>query len=245
MVRATARLGRTRVSAARVPHVLVACMPKSASSFLAAAIAGLPGMRQVSYSEGRDFREQELDLHRLCQYATIPSVSQQHVRYSSVTEELIRDFGITPVVLTRNLFDVVASMRDHVRGPESRGPAGYLTERHLALPDHELDVVIADIMMPWYFTFYLSWLECPEALRFTYEDVRSDPGRVLSRIAEVAEMDCSPDCIRGAVESALATAPRLNKGVSGRGESIAPEARERILHLAAHYPEKDFTVLGL
>lgn len=243
-------LGATRLSLARVlgrrpPQILLACMPKSASSFVAAAVGNLPGMGVRSISYSRYYREQEIDISRLARRASQGFIAHHHIRYSDTTGTILDQFGIAPVVQTRNVFDVVASLRDHMRNISPKWPHARFTPAHAELPDAELEQAITDLMMPWYLTFYISWLERPDALWIDYEEVRVEPAEVVARIAEHAGMRVSEAEIMRAVAAADANPPRYNQGVSGRGKAICPPARERLLALAAYYPDVDFAPLGI
>lgn len=245
LMRATARLAAMRLMGRSPPRVLISAMPKSASSFLTSAIGALPGMSQctISYAKGR--REQDIDLARLAQRAHLPFVAQHHVRYSVPTARLLDAFGVTTVVLVRDLFDVVASLRDHVRRDTPVTPVAYLTPRHATLPDAELELAIADLALPWYFSFYISWHARKDVLWLDFEDVRARPEASVARIAERAGIAADGDRIAAAVASARDTMPRFNKGVPGRGASLSAAAHARIEALAAHYPEFDLAPLGL
>ncbi len=79
-------------------RVLVACMPKSASTFLTAAIAALPGMRRTSLYPGPvRRREQEFDLLRLLQEESITAqLRKAHFRgtLTSNLSRLLRGKGL-------------------------------------------------------------------------------------------------------------------------------------------------------
>jgi hypothetical protein len=227
------------------PHILIACMPKSASTFLTRAVSGLPGIKNVSLVAGYGRREQELDTTKLARHSLKGYVAQHHLRYSEATGALIRKRGISPIVLSRNLFDVVTSIRDHLRNESVEMPMAWFAPEHAAMPDDKLDEMIADHVMPWYVQFFFSWQHCPEALYARYEDVKNNPEAVVGRIASYAGVKTDMQTIQKAVASARAAAPRLNKGVSGRGKQISPRAKNHILRLASRYPKIDWVpVLG-
>jgi hypothetical protein len=228
------------------PHVLIACMPKSASSFLSDAVAAIDGMRLGSLAWSYGGREQTLDVVQLARIDHRSYVAQQHLRYSGDVGELIAEFNLTPVVLTRNVFDVVASFRDHIRSLEPGDELWLapLTPSHGKLPDAALEDLIADLIMPWYINFYASWNGL-DALRVTYDQVRSDPAEAVRRICERAGIAHDERAIAAAVETARAKAKRFNQGVSGRGVSLSPYARDRIASFARHYPEVDFREIGI
>lgn len=115
------------------PHILVACMPKSGSSFLSNCIASYQGFRHGILVPDYGVREQEMCELRLEKFNNRPYVAQLHVRNSAWTQKLIQRYGMTHVVLVRDLLDVVASVRDHIRKDFTLGSLITLTDRHRAI----------------------------------------------------------------------------------------------------------------
>ena len=225
----------------RRPHILLACMPKSASSFLTAAIIALPRMRHGDIYVGEPGDEPDLDRVKMMRLSGTSYVCQHHIRFTPKVARQTKQFDITPVVLTRNLFDCVVSMRDEWRKfGVLGGPPSSLSEI-ANLRDDQLDVFIADVIMPWYVTFFVTWSYCSGAIRVRYKDVKADPHNVIAMICEKAEIDASTADIDRAVAVALAQAPRMNKAISGRGQGINEQAKSHIRALAAHYPDVDFS----
>src|SRR5689334_12918426 len=110
--------------------VLVACMPKSGSTFLSAALANLPGFRREHVVPSYGRREQELSeaeivrafgatqtLRRAFDHGVMSSphrpkawVAQHHVKHNHETQTLLDRYGIVPVCLVRNIYDIVVSL---------------------------------------------------------------------------------------------------------------------------------------
>lgn len=171
------------------PIILVACQPKSASTFLSAALAGLRRARRVSLVPGFGRREQELSRGRILRCRLRPArfcVAQHHLRYSDVTQSLIARHGIIPVVLVRNLYDAVASLRDHVRAESTVSPVAYVPPELRDAPYADLEQALAALAVPWYLNFYMSWRECPSALWFDYTDIAEDTEASISLVLEKA-----------------------------------------------------------
>ena len=91
--------------------ILIACMPKSGSTFLASALGGLPGFRLGSAVPGLGRREQEIDEGSLIGSAEIKknTVFQHHVCHSEPLERLLQKYPFHVVVLSRDLRDAAAS----------------------------------------------------------------------------------------------------------------------------------------
>lgn len=226
------------------PHIVVAALPKSGSTWLTQSLAALPGLTEAVLVPGYDRREQELDVTQLVLQHRRPWVAQMHLRYSAPTEKLLQQFGITPVVLVRDLRDVVASLVDHWEQESTAGPMAFLDERHARLPIEARALCAVDLVLPWYLNFVLSWQSCPSALWVTYEELLRDPSDVLCQIAARSGMAVSGQDVQAALATSERRATRKNVGTTGRGASLPPEALERIERLLSYYPGSDFGCVG-
>ncbi|RMG85935.1 MAG: hypothetical protein D6712_08630 [Chloroflexi bacterium] len=226
-------------------HLLVACMPKSGSTFLTRIISELPGFSNVALVPGYGHREQELDTLMLLYWHRKNYVAQHHVRYSETLSQQITRFGLRPIVLVRNIYDIVISIKDHLRNESVVSPMGYVFPYMTAWDDAELEIFIANMILPWYFNFYLSWLECENKLLIRYEKLRENPVHVVSTICEFYKLGLAKVDIESAIEAAKSKNTRKNKGIAGRGLSLAPEAREHIDKMASFYKGVDFSPIGI
>jgi hypothetical protein len=121
-----------------------------------------------------------------------------------------------------------------------------LGPEHAKLPDSELEELIADLVIPWYVNFYVSWLGV-DCLRVTYDQVRASPREVISSICERAGIKAGAEQIGQAIDATRGRGGlvRLNKGVSGRGNTISAKARDKIIALTRHFPNVDFAPVGV
>ena len=144
-------------------RVLLACMPKSGSTYLAKIFGALPGCRRARLVSVFERREQEIDFHifaaqeeltrkKMAQSAERANrnprgyIAQHHVTFNANTAMFIRDYRLIPVVLVRNIYDVVISLRDHVRDNSVNMAMSYVDDRIKALPDEEL--LPSDVVLP-------------------------------------------------------------------------------------------------
>lgn len=226
-------------------HILLACMPKSGSTYLSNSIGRLPGFRRTSLVSGAARAEQEINFRVALRKSKYNYVAQQHVRYHSRTAEAIKTFQMTPVVLVRDIFDCVVSIRDHWRRESVRAPMAYVLDDHLNMEDSDLDHMIVQLAIPWYFNFYVSWTRCDDALWLRYEDVIADPAGAVARILERAGHQTDPDLIPAAVHQLNPAAERKNVGRPGRGASLPEELKQVIREYRNFYPDIDFSLIGL
>ncbi len=248
----------------REHRVIVACMPKSGSTFLTELLAQIRGMRHAYLVPGYHRREQEICLEHLKKeiYKTellrqmqhqgtvrhIPKprgfVAQMHLRYTKPTATILREHGIVPIVLVRNLFDVVVSMKDHLCNRPVAIPMAYFSTEMRGWPTDRIYAFIADMIIPWYLNFYISWSNAEHVKRVTYEELVQDPKATLGDIADHVGLPHDSESLDIAVSEAQTRTPR-NVGIVGRGEQLPMAVKERIRQLAAYYDDHDFSPLGL
>lgn len=221
----------------RRPHILVACMPKSASTFLAASIASLRGFRRCRLTPGYGAREQELCEIRLSRYNHRTYIAQHHLRHSAWTGRLIKQYRLTPVVIVRDLADIAISLRDHFRRePQGQGPTARLFPHHADLPDDQLDDAIVRLTMPWYINFYVGWRAAGDVPIYDYAQYTAEPARVIGEIL----MHAGCAMAQNEIEASLAGVNKekiaqFNVGVSGRGSQLGGSAKQALLQMIEVY----------
>jgi hypothetical protein len=219
-------------------HVLVACMPKSASTSLTNAIGAYPGFRKIALAAAYGDREQELCQIRLSRYNHRGNyVAQQHLRNSDWTQRLIDQYKLSPVVLIRDLPDVVLSFRDHLRRESHESPVAFFTRAHLQQDDAALEESVVRLAMPWYLNFYAGWRREPRAHLVAYEDLVKDPTRSIGDVLRFAGVEPAPSAMSKAMQAFRGPNNRINVGIAGRGRSLSPVAAEALGLLLDQYPE--------
>lgn len=252
-------------------RVLVACFPKSGSTFLTQIIANLPGMRKVSlYPVPVRRREQEIDLLRILQEEIISKhlrengnkqgnltevikypdvgggwVAQNHIRCSDITELITADYQISTIVLVRNIFDVLFSMRDHLNNS-----AVYMSMAYFDLPMRNMDKkdmlnFLIDMVAPWYINFYVGWYKNKKHLLVKYEDMRADPHSTLKKISKYIKITVRKKDIDMAISQINPNKTRMNKGIVGRGKAFNSYHRKKLKQYTSYYPDVDFSPIGL
>lgn len=221
----------------RRPHILVACPMKTGSTWLTNVIAAHDGLEKLRLVPSWGRREQELCEIQLLRYNHRAYVAQHHTRNSEWLQELTRRYNLKKIVLVRNFFDVIVSMRDHVRQETHVFPLAFLQEKHAELSDRALEDFLARFAMPWIIGFYAGWRGEKSALIVRYEDMIADPVPVLRRILEFSGIATNDAKIAAALDGAVGKDNRFNKGVVGRGMELAPETRQMILDQLACYPD--------
>lgn len=233
-------------------HIFIACMPKSGSTFLKHVLCKLTSWREASLTYAFLQNEEELYLPHLRSVARQDTVSQQHCRATIPNIQMMQAFGIRPIVLVRNLFDVVVSYTDFFDSGATVNTffAGRWEKFERA---RRIDLMI-DHFVPWYLAFFASWsdamskdqLDC-RLLR--YEDMIADKPGTIEALAAFYNLEPSASDCAGAVAAIEGdedkSKTRFNKGKAGRGEELSKKQKDRIRALADYYHDIDFSPVGL
>ncbi|MFB2552318.1 hypothetical protein [Ensifer soli] len=255
---------------ATAPNILVACAPKSGSTFISAMLAEAANLAIVSltFPAGSQklfsqtyLREQEFDELALLQHGVRGKgyVAQHHVRCTPYLCRQLAFFHIRPIVTYRNVFDCLVSLDDMFMSWRDQEPDAATRYFKDGLPDRFTRMERADRLIAlahrygaWYLQFYLSWKTCERMglvspLWISYErDFLADKAKMASDIAGfVGAPSLSAEAVRQRLEGEAETAShRLNRGIAGRGEDVPAPARAVILSIFAPY-EDEFDLTDL
>jgi tetratricopeptide (TPR) repeat protein len=233
------------------PRILLASQPKSGSTFLHNVLQEITGWRDVYFCHHTELASQDLFYPTLLEFAQTPTVSHQHIRATEANVQLMQAFAIRPVILVRNLYDVVLSLRDYFTGGAIRGTLFNVDAWMHSTPERQADQII-DLVVPWHLEFLASWQRADRdgrlpVLWMRYEEMLADKPAAVRRILEWQGLKAEDERIAAAVAKVEQSPEknRFNKGVSGRGrEGLTVEQKERIRRMMAYYPEADFRAYG-
>ncbi len=231
--------------------ILIACFPKSGSSWLVNAVQSLSGFASAQYGNAFVENEQELYLPAIRYWFGRDKVVQQHCRASAPNVHLIQAFGMQPVVLIRNLLDTLVSMRDFWDAGAVRN--SYLYPDWNGLDQETKHDALVRHLAPWYVQFFVSWVLAERKgdvapLWVRYEEMIPGKAETLRRIADFCGLDAEDAKIAATIAAVDGDreATRFNKGVAGRGQTAITDAqKDAVRALTDAYPSIDFTPIGL
>jgi hypothetical protein len=233
--------------------VVIFSFPKSSTKYIRQIICGTLNWKFTVLFEKPGRKEQDLFLPKLIDYHRKNVVVAQHTSGTKFNVDLVIKYKIKPVVMVRNIFDVIVSLRDWTHDKEHYYlPMGYLEKSFYDFDDEkQFDVLIANIV-PWYFGFYVSWQMASQncaVLWVTYERFMKDKAATVLDVLEHSDINVDRRRIDETI-AALEKRPKhdinLNKGISGRGEKILTQRQQaKIAEFAGYYPGVDFSKMGL
>jgi hypothetical protein len=230
-------------------NILIACMPKSGSSWLRTMINSFDFIDTEYLAPLHDRREQELDFLILNRERPNFFVAQHHVRANGSTDYAVENFNIATVVLLRNLFDNLVSARDHFADRRPISPQFYMDGRFKTWDRERQMLFLADFYAPWIVNFIATWWHSKiNTFWLTYDILKDDTETAVRCVLDHAGFNVSSDGLRAAVHSAneeQKTKTLFNVGTSGRGETVSAEVRAKVRTLCAYYPEIPFDRMGL
>ena len=249
--------------------IIVFCQPKSGSTFLTNLIAksmnlDTQNLNTFAYNPtnfGINGRNQEL-----CEFALIKSifntskkggfVAQNHTKANMYLINQINFFKFKPIILTRNVFDSLVSLDDHIisghrHANENKYP-NFFTNGDEIVPQNYMEFdferrldFLTQFYGTWYVQFYLTWKRMANAVNdgvcwITYENAILNKKNLEINISDFLNLNKSEiSNLRHIFNDPKRIHTRFNKGVSGRGNQIKDETKTYLRNYAEYFSEFD------
>ena len=168
-------------------YILVAAPPKSGSTWTTNVIKKSLKCKYARYCYAWSSNEHDIYVPALLANQGFNSVAQMHMKGTPHNVQLISDFKVSTILLTRNIFDSLISFsRDLIAkqdmDPQIPGLTGYsfIWTKNLNKTWSPNDYINYSIKyyLPWYVNFLSSWSEYKDlisAQAIRYEALRSRP----------------------------------------------------------------------
>ncbi|WP_281684367.1 sulfotransferase domain-containing protein [Thalassobaculum salexigens] len=248
------------MNTAKPRSLFIASIPKCGTTWLFNMLAQVTGNTEVRLY-GDPVTGAEIDTARIvhAHRESSPWIAMMHLSPGAWASKLFTDCDAAPIILVRNIYDVIASFNDEIEKVVQAGIPPHTTM--IYIPDEymawetskKLDFLIT-IFVPWV-TFFLNRWEALEGEKHwvRYEDLVGDTHGTLRRILDVANFqDVSDDRIQQGIaafskdRSDLGYKTRFNKGVVGRGAAMLSDAqKDEIRRILGFYPSLDPVSLGI
>ena len=218
-------------------RIILSSFPKSGSTYISNVLASQKSFKRAILVKHFGHREQELD-ESVIRKTKGNFISQTHTKYSDATKEIINKYNLKTIILIRNIYDCIVSFKDHISNESIIFPMFYMD--HKLTNINNIDLALAKLLCPWYFSFYASWQDYDNKILIKYEELIINEKKLFKKIFNFLNLDFStykPIQLDDQLKKNL----RINKGVIGRGDELSPEAKEYIEDFAAYFPSYNMT----
>jgi hypothetical protein len=237
--------------------IIIVCMPKTGSTYIYKKLSRYTGYPINSFWIHREIQE----FHPLLKYRTHKNhICQAHTMGSHYTVDQLNSIQAKPVILYRNLFDLVISMRDFLHSDEYKAViakygfahtyGGVFDKTFYVLSKEEQYDFIIDFDIPAFIRFYTSWKKYQVRLNekpiwISYEQFFSDKEKYFEMILKFYDLKVNKKKISEVLNLKEDTT-RLNKGISRKkgGNELTSSQIKKIESIASKYPEYMDDLLG-
>ena len=232
--------------------LLLAFAPKAAGTyFRQAAMYATDGqLVRIAHAQGgRDGTPYLPNVLVCCLDADSPeSITHIHMQALAANRHFIEAFGLKPIIMIRNIADMLASFWDMLEfDPTARaeGLNCQIPENFVDLSRAQKADFMIDIIAPWYMSYFATWKsfvdDAPATTRVLhYRDFCSDPATSLHAALAHAGFFISRAKCSAALDRVWKERSdyRYNKGKQGRGkEYFSPFHLEKLRRLLSYYPQ--------
>ncbi len=236
----TSASSRARKVPASSSHILIACFPKSGSTYLCKVLADLTGMQRTNFAHARIhgwYVEQDLYEPTLKAHRREPAIVHQHVKGTPPNLHLMKEYGIRPIILVRNLADTLLSLHDHLDREGPALPTGFVPRHYFEMDVESRLMYLIRMHLPWYFNFLVAWqdamVDIPQRW-LSYEQLFTDRVATVLDVCEYYGIEATREEVNASLVrlDADANATRKNVGKSGRGAALPASHLQAISELA-------------
>lgn len=228
-------------------HILLACMRRSGSTYVSSLLSNIGDFKAVNVGYIGSEREQEADREALVVNHRFNYVAQLHTKYHVPLSHLMDNYNLKPVVLIRDIHDIVISVSDYLMAPKNkmRTPGGGVPSE-LSQWDEEKRLLFAvQHIVPWSITFFLSWQKVPDKTLITFDEIIQTPVPALQKIFHDIDIPISNQDILHAIELSNNANTGKVVGISGRGKVLPVSVLDAIASYAEFYKNYDLSPIGI
>jgi len=171
--------------------IFVTGAPRSGATWLVNTLGRVTDTPPLRLCSAYGTNEHDLYLPALC-FGIIGYFSLMHTKGTYHNNELLKLFGIKPIILIRNIFDIIINLANNMKEKQkdTNTRSGFLGFSFLwsdvnieKLSNNDFLNWIIDFAVPWYVNFYVSWYRLkPNALWVKCEDFIKDPYIIIRKI---------------------------------------------------------------
>lgn len=231
------------------PNIFVASMWRSGSTHLSRVLADSLGWRPATTAGMHGEGMEQQVINHVSAAILFPyghQVFQQHTMGTPRNILLLKGFNIKPIIMVRNIYDIIVSLRDHVLNTEIYKIPGHHLEPTIpglifpskfdTFSERDQYLWLAHNATPWLLQFYVSWHKSDiDKMLVRYEQFFSDQIGHYKRILAWLEIDPPED---SKLEAFAGHNYNKRNGTSGRGQRLPLESLNIIMDQGVSWGEE-------
>ncbi|GAB4164369.1 MAG: hypothetical protein Tsb0033_25670 [Winogradskyella sp.] len=228
-------------------HILIACLPKSGSTFLSDALVNATNFEFVQFQPIRGTNEHNIDPDIFLSSLNKNTVSQLHIKPNDSNNRFFLKYNVKVVFLIRRISDSIRSFHKHILEESDKW------FMFTSVPNFkEWDIkkqydFLIDLVVPWYINFITSWkMEIQKGdidiLEVDYDEFNADNKGTIEKILNFYRLGEFNKNISRALDTSYkkGKALRLNKKTVDVEYEFSSEQLSKISSLASYY--RDFQI---
>jgi len=220
-------------------------IPKSGTAFFSKLMNNLTGLENIRLTRIVNGRTNNKSIY----YPLLLNIFEKnclcpiwHIQGFEYNIEILKNFNIKTVFLYRNIFDIIASLRDfYLATDKILHPPFYLDDiNFFNLETEEQYNTLIEIELKGHLENFLSWYNAKqkydkEIMFITYKELVDDTFNTLNKILKFYGLSKTDDEILKAIEltnSRKKVDPQMNfnKGIKGRGKALLTEKQKQRIY---------------
>ncbi|MCK7589906.1 sulfotransferase domain-containing protein [Subsaxibacter sp. CAU 1640] len=225
-------------------HVLIACLPKSGSTFLSDVLVNVTGFDFVQFQPIRGTNDHNIDHHFFYENSNKNTVTQLHIKPNDSNKKIFLKENIKIVFLYRDLLSSLKSMHRHILEENNKWFMFSIADGFESWSiERQFDFII-DLIAPWYINFLTAWkkeisLGELSVLEVNYDDFRKDNDKTIHNILNFYGLNYSKERIKDSLEISYSKKDKLrfNNKENKIDYKFSDEQIGKIKSLVSYYPE--------
>jgi len=225
-------------------HILIACLPKSGSTFIAKTLCEITGFKFVQFQPVRATNDHNIDSAVFYNNLSINTVTQLHLKPNLLNRKLLIENRIKVIFLYRGILDSLRSFNNHILSENDQWFMFTATNNYEEWAEEKQFDFLIDMVLPWYINFITSWrieLELKEIdiLEIDYDDFNHDNENTLRKVLKFYGLNYSDEIIQKGLNFSFTkkTQLRYNKDLIKKKYTFNDKQLKRIKNMISYYPK--------
>jgi hypothetical protein len=228
-------------------HILIACLPKSGSTFIASTIKNITEFNFIQFQPVRGTNDHNIDPSIFYSSLKVNTVTQLHLKPNALNKKLIKENNIKVVYLYRSILDSLRSFHNHILNENdqwfmftaSKDFKNWNIER-------QFDFII-DLILPWYINFITSWENeitygSLEILPIDYDDFKKDNHQIINKILKFYGLDYDQAKVDLGLENSYQMKRKLRFNEKKDIYSFNEEQVKKVKKMISYYPHNSIKI---